>query len=83
MGDCSRIAAGSVVLKDVPPRTTVAGVPARVVGEAGCGQPSRMMDQLLKDLELNKPETRSERQTNHDARRDQKPRTIFEKNLRV
>jgi serine O-acetyltransferase len=59
VGDCARIAAGSVVLKDVPPRTTVAGVPARVVGEAGCSQPSRMMDQLLKDLELNKPETRS------------------------
>jgi serine O-acetyltransferase len=61
VGDCARIAAGSVVLKDVPPRTTVAGVPARVVGEAGCSQPSRMMDQLLKDLELSKPETRSER----------------------
>jgi serine O-acetyltransferase len=60
VGDCARIAAGSVVLKDVPPRTTVAGVPARVVGEAGCSQPSRMMDQLLKDLELNKPQTRSE-----------------------
>jgi serine O-acetyltransferase len=60
VGDCARIAAGSVVLKDVPPRSTVAGVPARVVGEAGCSQPSRMMDQLLKDLELNKPEPRSE-----------------------
>ncbi len=47
VGDCARIAAGSVVLKDVPPKTTVAGVPARVIGEAGCSQPSRMMNQLL------------------------------------
>lgn len=47
VGDCARITAGSVVLKDVPPKTTVAGVPARVIGEAGCSQPSRMMNQLL------------------------------------
>jgi len=47
IGDCARVAAGSVVLKDVPPKTTVAGVPARVVGEAGCAQPSRAMNQLL------------------------------------
>ncbi|QUS35351.1 serine O-acetyltransferase [Falsirhodobacter algicola] len=49
VGHCSRIAAGSVVLRDVPPCTTVAGVPARVVGEAGCDQPSINMDQLVKD----------------------------------
>ncbi|SIQ00660.1 serine O-acetyltransferase [Rhizobium sp. RU20A] len=47
IGHCSRIAAGSVVLKPVPPKTTVAGVPARVVGEAGCSEPSRSMDQIL------------------------------------
>jgi serine O-acetyltransferase len=34
-------------LADVPHNTTVAGVPARVVGEAGCAQPSVTMDQLI------------------------------------
>jgi serine O-acetyltransferase len=47
VGHCSRIAAGSVVLEDVPHNTTVAGVPARVVGKAGCAQPALTMDQLL------------------------------------
>jgi serine O-acetyltransferase len=47
VGDCSRIAAGSVVLKEVPPNTTVAGVPAKVVGPAGCPEPARTMDQRL------------------------------------
>ena len=47
IGDCSRIAAGSVVLQDVPPCKTVAGVPAKIVGEAGCEHPSVTMDQLL------------------------------------
>ncbi len=47
VGHCSRIAAGSVVLHEVPDCTTVAGVPAKVVGEAGCAQPSISMDQLL------------------------------------
>jgi serine O-acetyltransferase len=49
VGNCSRIAAGSVVLQEVPPCKTVAGVPARIVGEAGCAEPSRSMDQLLGD----------------------------------
>ena len=47
IGACSKVAAGSVVLDDVPPRKTVAGVPAKIVGEAGCNQPSRVMNQLL------------------------------------
>jgi serine O-acetyltransferase len=49
IGHCARIAAGSVVLKAVPHNTTVAGVPAKVVGEAGCSEPSRTMDQMLRD----------------------------------
>lgn len=47
VGHCSKIAAGSVVLSPVPHNKTVAGVPARVVGESGCDQPSRAMDQAL------------------------------------
>ncbi|MEZ5787298.1 MAG: serine O-acetyltransferase [Xanthobacteraceae bacterium] len=44
---CARIAAGSVVLQPVPANTTVAGVPARAVGSAGCAEPARTMDQIL------------------------------------
>ena len=47
VGHSSRIAAGSVVLADVPPCKTVAGVPARIVGDAGCDQPSDAMNQIL------------------------------------
>ena len=47
VGRCSRIAAGSVVLDNVPEKSTVAGVPAKVVGTAGCSTPSISMDQLL------------------------------------
>ncbi len=47
VGHCARVAAGSVVLQSVPHNKTVAGVPAKVVGEAGCAEPARSMDQLL------------------------------------
>jgi len=50
IGTCSRIAAGSVVLQPVPPRTTMAGVPARAVGTAGTDQPAQSMDQILSQL---------------------------------
>ncbi|MEN9012195.1 MAG: serine O-acetyltransferase, partial [Yoonia sp.] len=42
--------AGSVVLTEVPPMKKVAGVPAKIVGEAGCSQPSLTMDQLLNGM---------------------------------
>jgi serine O-acetyltransferase len=49
VGHCARIAAGSVVIKPVPNNVTVAGVPARVVGQAGCPEPARSMDQMFLD----------------------------------
>ncbi|MFD2238464.1 serine O-acetyltransferase [Aureimonas populi] len=45
VGHCSKIASGSVVLKEVPPNSTVAGIPARIIGSSGCDEPARAMDQ--------------------------------------
>jgi serine O-acetyltransferase len=50
IGSCSRVAAGSVVLHSVPPKSTVAGVPARIVGSAGCEEPARRMDHSIEDV---------------------------------
>ncbi len=47
IGEYSRVGAGSVVLKPVPPHTTVAGVPARIIGRAGSSCPSQEMDHCL------------------------------------
>lgn len=47
IGSYSRIGAGSVVLKPVPPGSTAVGVPARVIGRAGCDHPAQEMNQLL------------------------------------
>jgi serine O-acetyltransferase len=52
IGHCARIAAGSVVVKPVPNNVTVAGVPAKIVGEAGCAEPSRTMDQMINAIGL-------------------------------
>jgi len=49
VGEGSRIAAGSVVLRNVPPHVTVAGVPAKVVGSAGCAEPALEMEQTWVD----------------------------------
>ncbi len=49
VGHCARIAAGSVVTKPVPNNVTVAGVPAKVIGVAGCPEPARSMDQMFND----------------------------------
>ncbi len=48
IGRNAKVGAGSVVLEDVPPHKTVAGVPATVVGESDAANPARDMDQSLR-----------------------------------
>jgi serine O-acetyltransferase len=47
VGDGSKVGAGSVVLDPVPPHTTVAGVPAKIVGRPRTEQPALAMDQAV------------------------------------
>ena len=47
VGEGAVIGAGSVVLEAVAPHTTVAGVPAKVIGRPVADQPALTMDQQL------------------------------------
>ena len=52
IGRDAKVGAGSVVLHDVPPRATVAGVPAKIVGWSSGSVPALEMDQSLPDYEI-------------------------------
>ena len=53
IGEGAKIGAGSVVLKDIPPHCTAAGVPARVVGRPTADQPALDMNQCFPCPEQN------------------------------
>lgn len=46
IGDNSRVAAGAVVLEEVPPNSTVVGVPAKVVRQNGKKVQPKFLDQI-------------------------------------
>lgn len=50
VGEYSRIGAGSVVLIPVPAHCTAVGVPAKIVGCAGCDAPSREMNHVIEGV---------------------------------
>lgn len=47
IGMGAKVGAGSVVLESVPAHTTVAGVPAKIVGRPSCEMPSMSMEQNI------------------------------------
>lgn len=52
VGEYSRVGAGSVVLKPVPPGCTAVGIPAKLVNCAGSKNPSQDMNQVIEETDF-------------------------------
>ncbi|WP_028302954.1 serine O-acetyltransferase [Oceanospirillum maris] len=52
IGVGAKVGGGSVVLDNVPPHTTVVGVPAKIVGSSGCAKPALDMNQQISSSEI-------------------------------
>ncbi len=52
IGECTKIGGGSVVLESMPAKSTVVGVPAKVVGKSSCDMPSLEMDHQIEAARL-------------------------------
>ena len=52
VGEGSKVAAGSVVLSNVPSQCTVAGVPAKVIGKTSVPSPALDMDHMLENATI-------------------------------
>jgi serine O-acetyltransferase len=55
IGEGAKVGAGSVVLDNVPPHSTVAGVPAKVIGKPATEKPALEMDHRLGEMDRAKP----------------------------
>lgn len=51
IGAGAKVGGGSVVLEDVPPHTTVVGVPAKIVGRPECEKPALDMNQQISSVD--------------------------------
>jgi serine O-acetyltransferase len=60
VGEGAKIGAGSVVLHEVPPHTTVAGVPAKIVNVPASALPAFDMDQSIDDEDETRRESVSQ-----------------------
>lgn len=52
IGHGAKIGAGSVVLHSIPPYTTAAGIPAKIIGKSGSTKPAMDMDQNFNHFDI-------------------------------
>lgn len=81
VGENSKIGAGSVVLKEVPPNSTVVGVPGRVVKRDNMRVPREDLDQVhLPDPIMNEIDRLKQENSNLSARLEELEEKLSQKN---